>query len=101
MRLTINGKVFSFEGSTNDLTFNGQTLFVNGLEVKGIPEREDRKLVIEGDVRSLHNSGSAVIRGRVNGSIENHGNLKCDTVDGDIHSSGCLTCLSVHGNMYT
>lgn len=101
MRLTINGKVFSFEGSTNDLTFNGQTLFVNGREVKGIPEREDRKLVIEGDVRSLKNSGSAVIRGRVTGGIENSGQLRCDTINGDVRSSGQISCVSLRGNMYT
>ena len=100
MQLKINGTVFNFSGNASDITFNGRTLFVNGREVQGIPEREDRQLIIEGDVRSLVNSGSAVIRGKVTGSVDNSGQLKCDTINGDVRSSGQLTCISIRGNMY-
>lgn len=101
MQLKINGTVFNFSGNSADIAFNGRTLFVDGREVKGIPEREDRQLIIEGDVASLKNSGSAVIRGRVTADIENSGQLKCDTINGNVHSSGQLSCVSLRGNMYT
>lgn len=101
MQLKINGTVFNFTGNGGDIAFNGRTLFVNGREVQGIPEREDRQLIIEGNVNSLVNSGSAVIRGKVTGSIENSGQLRCDTINGDVRSSGQLSCISLRGNMYT
>ena len=100
MQLKINGTVFNFTGN-GDIACNGRTLFVNGREVQGIPEREDRQLIIEGSVNSLVNSGSAVIRGKVTGSIENSGQLRCDTINGDVRSSGQLSCISLRGNMYT
>ena len=95
--ISINGKTYKTEGSSQSVVYKNGEIFINGKKAND-KRLNVETIIINGNIDKLETDSSVNITGDV-GSINAKGSVYCDNVKGSIYAGGSVNCDDVGGSI--